>query len=431
MVVAPPVVEPTADAFSVGGAGRLLADVRQPRHELIEFSRCPYINEVCGQVVAGEAVLVAGAPGSNKSTLTRQLGIDLALQGKGVLFILTEESPERLKAAVLKQTSEMSAADVRRALSNLHVETSIRDVLMLPNFLAQSVLSPTGAFHGVSMIVIDSIQGPGLSANDFDRWQALFQATTLTRAARVLTFLVCHVTKAGSIAGPKALEHAVDCTILIRKAYTRRQINVMKNRFGPETARPLQLALDPTTVTLLPCPHAETMTAVARGWLPGLGITEVQGAVTLPRPGTPARVVAPGLPRKEIDQYLSGICQISGFELADFDLSIQCRLPGERRYRNVLGLPLCMALASSYVQRPVPPNQIHLGEIDLMRQVRDVPPMLLEELEMAIDAGDMPRGVRIFCPPSAAAQLPTGNDIEIVQCRRLDDAIFGTWPALR
>jgi DNA repair protein RadA/Sms len=153
-------------------------------------------------------------------------------------------------------------------LANLHVETCINDVLMLPGFLTQTVLNHNGVYHGVSMVVIDSIQGPGLSANDFERWQALLQATALTRAARVVTLLICHVTKSGEIAGPKALQHAVDCTILIRKASTRRQFTVLKNRFGPETARPMQLELDTTTVTLRPCPHAETLTSVV-AMLPG------------------------------------------------------------------------------------------------------------------------------------------------------------------
>ncbi len=412
-------------------AARLLSDVRQPRHERVEFSKNPFFEELLGQIVREEAILLAGAPGSNKSTLSRQLAIDLAANGRRTLFILTEENPERLKSAILKMTSDWSADDVKKVLSNLHVETTLHDVLMLPGFLTQAVVSPDGPYHGVDMVVIDSIQGPGLSANDFERWQALFQATALTRAARVMTLLVCHVTKSGEIAGPKALQHAVDATVLIRKAYNRRQIAVLKNRFGPETARPMQLELETTTVTLRPCPHAETLTAVARGYLPGIGITEVQGAVTLPRPGSPARVVAPGLPRKEIDQYLSGICQIEGFELADFDLSIQCRLPGERRYRGVLGLPLCLALAASYIQKPIPERNIYLGEIDLCRNVRDVSPPILDDLLMSLEISESNQKLCVLGPPDAVSRLAGVPGIETVVCRKLEEAFFHTWPELR
>jgi DNA repair protein RadA/Sms len=302
---------------------------------------------------------------------------------------------------------------------------------MLPNFFASQILNPHGAYHGVSMIVLDSIQGPGLSANNFEAWQSLIQFLSLTRAAQVMTMAICHVTKRGEIAGPKALEHAVDCTILIRKAYNRRMISVLKNRFGPETARPMQLEIDPLTLRLRLSPHAETITAVARGYLPGAGLTEVQGAVMLPKPGAAAKVTAPGLPRKEIEQYVSGLCQVPGFELADFDLSIQCRVPGERCYRSVLGLPLSLALAASYIQQPIPERQLHIGEIDLCRNVRDVPAALLNDLATSIATGEITLPLRILCPPSAAAQLPNGNGVEIVPCRRLDDAIFATWPHLR
>lgn len=418
----------TGSAF--GGPSALL-DVPQVRHESVDLVQTAFFGEACGQIVKEEAILLAGAPGANKSTLARQIAVDMALQGKHVLLMLTEESPQRLKSAVLRMTADRSADEVKKVLEHLHAETAIHDIELLPGYLARNVLNPLGPYHGVSMIVLDSIQGPGLSANAHDKWQSLFEFTSLTRSAQITTVLICHVTKSGEIAGPKALQHAVDCTVLIRKAYNRRLVSVLKNRFGPETARPLQLQLDAATVTLVPCPHAETVTAVARGFLPGLGITEVQGAVALPKPGTPAKVTAPGLPRKEIEQYLSSICQVPGLELADFDLSIQCRLPGERRYRGVLGLPLCLALVSSYIQKPIPPNQLHLGEIDLCRNVRDVPDALMSDLAQAIVSGLVETPLRVLCPPSAGGHLAGLPGVQVVPVRKLDEAIFATWPELR
>jgi DNA repair protein RadA/Sms len=346
-------------------------------------------------------------------------------------MILTEEPAERAKSGFLKMSSDLAPSKVRGAMSNVHVETGIHDVTALPNFFASQVLNSNGMYHGVSMIVLDSIQGPGLSASNFEAYQSLIQFFSLTRAARILTLAVCHITKRGEIAGPKALEHAVDCSVLIRKAYDRRQLSVLKNRFGAETARPMQMEIDPVTLKLRPSPHAESITAVARGFLPVVGLTEVQGAVTLPKPGAAARVTAPGLPRKEIEQYVSGLCQVPGFELADFDLSIQCRVPGERRYRSVLGLPLSLALAASYIQQPIPEKQLHIGEIDLCRNVREVPPALLNELSNSLTNGEIALPIRILCPPSAVSQLPSGNGVELVPCRKLDDAIFSTWPNLR
>jgi DNA repair protein RadA/Sms len=348
---------------------RLLIDVQPTRYENIEFEDNLFFNDLCGTIVDGEIFLLAGAPGSNKSTLARQLILGRAIRGVPALKILTEETRERVRSGMITMTSDMPPSKVRAALSHIHVETGIHDVQMLPNFFVTQVLNPDGVYHGIRLIVLDSIQGPGLSAANFDAYQALIQFFSLARAAKITVLAICHITKRGEIAGPKALEHAVDCSILIRKAYNRRMISVLKNRFGAETARPMQLEIDPMTLKLRPSPHAETVTAVARGFLPGAGVTEVQGAVALPKPGAAAKVTAPGLPRKEIEQYVSGLCQVPGFELADFDLSIQCRVPGERRYRSVLGLPLSLALAASYIQQPIPERQLHIGEIDLCRNV--------------------------------------------------------------
>lgn len=382
-------VPPSVHSFVNPAAARLLIDVRHTRHELVEFAGNRWFNDLCGQTPREEAILLAGAPGSNKSTLARQLTLDLVSQGYRALLILTEESAERAKAGFVNMAGEWPQSKVRAALANIHVETGIHDVEMLPSFFASQVLNPHGPYHGVSLIVLDSIQGPGLSANNFDAYQALIQLFALTRAAQIMTLAICHVTKRGEIAGPKALEHAVDCSILIRKAYNRRMISVLKNRFGPETARPLQLEVDPITLRLRKSPHTETLTAVARGYLPGAGLTEVQGAVALPKPGAAAKVTAPGLPRKEIEQYVAGLCQVPGFELADFDLSIQCRVPGERRYRSVLGLPLSLALAASYIQQPIPERHLHVGEIDLCRNVREVPAALLNDLSNSINSGEI------------------------------------------
>ena len=89
--------------------------------------------------------------------------------------------------------------------------------------------------------------------------------------------LICHVTKKSEIAGPRALEHNIDCAWVLRKAMNYRPLFVPKNRFGPETCRPLPLEVDPIRVCLRVSPHASTMTSVARSYLPGLGATEIQG----------------------------------------------------------------------------------------------------------------------------------------------------------
>jgi DNA repair protein RadA/Sms len=316
-------------------------------------------------------------------------------------------------------------------LANLHVETGVQDLEALPSFFANHALSPIGAYHGIKLIVIDSVQGSGLQASAARKWHGLYQFTALTRAAQITTMLIAHVTKKNEIAGPRSTEHNIDVAFILRKAGKNRHFGVPKNRFGPEVYRLVALELDAEKVTLSLSPHVDSFTTVARSYLPGLGLAEVQGAVTLPRWGTTAKVMAPNLPRREIEQLIACIGQMPGLELDDLNFSIQCRLPGERRYSGVLGLPLCLSLVASFLQKPIPPNQLHFGEIDLCRSVRDVPEGLLAELVEAIASGHIPTPLRIFAPPSAMAHLPSGRGIEILPCRRLDDALYHTWTDLR
>src|SRR5205085_10152002 len=101
---APPPNRPFVPGCSA--AARLLIDVRPPRHENVEFPSNPFFNDLCGQIVREEAILLAGAPGSNKSTLARQLTLDLVSTDRRALMILTEESAERAKACFLTMASE-------------------------------------------------------------------------------------------------------------------------------------------------------------------------------------------------------------------------------------------------------------------------------------------------------------------------------------
>ena len=113
-------VTPTIHPFAAtsAAASRLLIDVRHTRHETVEFVGNTFFNDLCGQIVREEAVLLAGAPGSNKSTLARQLTLDLVDQGHRALMILTEESAERAKAGFVNMAGQWPQSKVRAALSN-------------------------------------------------------------------------------------------------------------------------------------------------------------------------------------------------------------------------------------------------------------------------------------------------------------------------
>lgn len=134
----------------------------------------------------------------------------------------------------------------------------------------------------------------------------------------------------------------------------------------------------------------------------------------------------------EIEQLLDCIGQIENLDVSDLDYRIQCRLPRSGQYVSHLGLPLCMALVASYCHKALPADHLYLGEIDLFRNVLEVPPPLLESLIYAIDTGEVTTPVTLFVPPTAMQHLPRSHPtVRLVPCRTLEEAICKTWPELR
>jgi len=190
--------------------------------------------------------------------------------------------------------------------------------------------------------------------------------------------------------------------------------------------------MDKTSTALSLAPHSDAVSTVARSYLGrDVALPEVQAAVSLPSYGNRGRITAPGLPKKEIEQLTNCISQIPDMDIDDLDYTIHCRLPGERRYRGILGLPLSMALIASYLQKDIPSHHIYIGEIDLLRKVREVPEPIITDLWEAIEAGEIPRPVRLFLPPGSASLVrETTEHVTVMACQRLEDAVYGTWPDL-
>jgi len=191
--------------------------------------------------------------------------------------------------------------------------------------------------------------------------------------------------------------------------------------------------MDRVTTALRLAKHSDAVSTVARTFLGrDRALPEVQAAVSLPSYGSRGRITAPGLPRKEIEQLTNCISQLPDMDIGDLDYTIHCRLPGERVYRSVLGLPLSLALIASYIQKDIPEHHIYIGEIDLLRKVREVPDQIILDLSEAIKANEIRRPIRVFLPPVSASLLQEAfADVTVVSCDRLEDAVFNTWPELR
>ncbi len=385
-----------------------------------------------GRFIKGGVYLLAGQPGIGKSTLAIQLALDLGRQGHRSVYVLTEQSREELAQRARLIMTGWSSKDIKTALSQVEPEEGVHDIENLPSFLMHQIMSPSGKYHGAACIIIDSIQGHGLPSTASKKYRQLYEFSRQCKSAGITVVLVAHVTKRGDIAGPKDLEHNVDCVVVMRKAMAFRPMFVPKNRFGPAVLKPVPLEMDRISTALTLAPHSAAVSTVARSYLGRDPVLpEVQAAVALPSYGSRGRITAPGLPKKEIEQLANCISQIPDMDIDELDYSIHCRLPGERRYRGILGLPLSIALIASYLQKDIPGHHIYVGEIDLLRKVREVPESIITDLWEAIEAGDISRPVRLFLPPESAALLrDTTDSVTVMACEHLEDAVYGTWPEL-
>ena len=414
-----------------------LLAITETEHAEIELSETlAWLRQRIAKFVIGGIYLLAGQPGIGKSRLSTQIALDLGRRGKKTLYVLTEQSQDDLAKVARQMTSDWPRKDAKLAMGNVLPEESVYDIETLPSFLAHQVMSHSGKYHGIKLIVIDSVQGHGLSASATRKYKQVYEFCRQCKTAGITVLLVAHVTKKGDVAGPKDMEHNVDCILVMGRAMIYRPMFVPKNRFGPAIFKPIPLEMDKITTALRLSPHSDSVSSVAHSYLGRhIGIAEAQASVALPAYGNRGKITAPGLPRKEIEQLTTCISQLPEMQIEDLDYTIQCRLPGDKRYRGLLGLPLCMALIASYIQKDIPSYYLYLGEIDLLRKVREVPDEIVLDLwEQLKDSTNtaIPKPIRIFCPKESADLLK--DEVEgatVVACERLDDAVFLTWPELR
>ncbi|MBI3073291.1 MAG: AAA family ATPase [Deltaproteobacteria bacterium] len=318
-------------------------------------------------LVPGGVYLLAGPPGAGKTTAAAQVAIGAATAGYDVLFVATEQRAETI-ASYFRRIAV--TADALGGLGRIRIDDSINDIAELPAFLKGAALGADTATN-LKLVVVDSIQGRGLSAVATKTYSALFEFTADARRRGLVVLLLAHVTKRGSIAGPKALEHDVDCVITMRNAFGLRPVFVSKNRFGATHPEPTVLAVDESGA-LFESKLQTAQAAVAAG-LTGLGLerAECQTAVSIPKFGQSARLNAPFLPSKKIQQILSVLSQIDGVDLSDLSYDVNCLMPQRHQYRGELDLALAVSMLASYARLPVPADALFVGELDLAAQIRE------------------------------------------------------------
>lgn len=416
-------------------------DITSKGHDVFELVSLSWLEKaITPGFIRGGVYLVAGEPGIGKTTLAIQVLGELAMQGVKVLYLTTEQGLGDLKRAVIRIHGDSAGQLPKPIRDNFYFDDTIEDIDALPRFLARRILTEGEEYHGIQALVVDSVQGRGLSSSATQKYRALYEFAENAKAQGLVLILIGHVTKKGQIAGPKDLEHNVDCVMYIRRAFRLRPFFVPKNRFGPAMLDPLVLMMDDRG-RLKKSPHMAAKSSAVLGYA-GIGeeLAEGQASVTLPRYGSRPELNAPFLPAKKIKQLLSILSAIKEVDLTDLSYEINCYVPRQQRYREELDLPIAIALLSSYLQRPVPDRALFVGELDLTRRIRSPEDTYLAALASLLTGAQRGKIKRLYisdeCANSLGRMRPESQGqtvrevVEIIGASELEQLLKQLWPDL-
>jgi DNA repair protein RadA/Sms len=342
-----------------------------------------------GGLVPGAAILLAGEPGVGKSTLLLEVAARNAARGHRTLYLTGEES-----AAQVRMRADRTGG-VHDELY-LAAETDLGAILGHVDAVAPTLL------------VVDSIQT--ISASDLDGvpggvTQVKEVAAALIRMAKqrgVTLVLIGHVTKDGSIAGPRVLEHLVDVVLQFEGERTSRlrMVRAVKNRFGPVdevgcfdlSAAGIVAITDPTGLFLDARTNPVPGTCVAvtmEGRRPLLG--EVQALVTPTSAERPRRTTS-GVDSARLAMILAVLQQHAGIRLSNNDVFVSS-VGGARLTDSANDLAIALAVVSAALGQPLGRHVAAIGELGLsgeIRRVRDLGARLAETARMGFRAAVVP-----------------------------------------
>ena len=360
------------------GKGRLLANVRTVKAESItdlssgeEIRFSTGMGELDrvlgGGAVKGSLVLVGGAPGIGKSTLMLQICKKLGEQFR-VLYVSGEESVHQLK---------LRAKRLHVESKNLYVlsETNLGDVLECVNEEQPEVL----IVDSIQTLYNEELNSPAGSVGQVkDCTMKLMQ---LAKEGSITVFVIGHVNKDGFIAGPKVLEHMVDCVLYFEgeQHMAYRILRAAKNRFGATNEIGVFEMLDcglrevenPSEMLLSGRPEdapGSCVTCVMEGARPVLA--EVQ-ALLAPTNANYPRRTCNGLDSNRASMLLAVLEKRGRLRMSQCDAFFNI-IGGLTLDEPAADLPTLVAIASSYLDKPVPAKLAAIGEVGLSGEVRSV-----------------------------------------------------------
>ncbi len=367
-----------------------------------------------GGVVPGSTVLIGGDPGIGKSTLLLQALYQVARQNKKVLYVSGEESQHQIK---LRSRRLGIRADQLYILS----ETELEQIL---NHIKQ--ISPV-------CVVVDSIQtvftsqlasAPGSVSQIRESAARLIY---YTKKAHISLFLVGHVTKDGTIAGPRVLEHMVDTVLYFEgeAGSPYRIIRGVKNRFGSTheigvfemKEGGVHEVLNPSELFLSERPKGASGSVVVsslEGSRPIL--VELQALVSPTHFGLPRRM-AVGVDLNRVLLLLAVLEKRGGMPLGSQDVYVNVA-GGLRINEPALDLGIALAVASSLGEYPIDPDMMVLGEVGLSGEIRAV-----AQAEVRVREASKLGFKKCILPAKNMGEINGDGKLELLGVRHLQEAI--------
>ena len=374
-------------------------NVNRTKTDMDEFNRV-----LGGGVVPGSLVLIGGDPGIGKSTLLLQVSTQLSHKGT-VLYVSGEESAEQIKLRA-ERLGDIDSEFYLYAETNMHqIRAEIEKIK--PDFLIidsiQTIISPE----------ISSVQGSVSQVREVTA-----ELMQLAKTNNIATFIVGHMTKEGTLAGPRTLEHMVDTVLYFEgeRQHTFRILRAVKNRFGSTNeigifemqSGGLVEVLNPSQVFLeerLDGATGSSIVVTMEGTRPILA--EVQALVTPTMFGNAKRTTT-GLDFNRASLIMAVLEKRAGLLLQNQDAYLKSA-GGVKLDEPAIDLAVAVAIASSYKDLPTNPQECFIGEIGLTGEIRRV-----NRIEQRINEAAKLGFTKVYAPKNSLTGLNIPENIEVI-----------------
>lgn len=373
--------------------------VARTKTNMEEFNRV-----LGGGVVPGSLVLIGGDPGIGKSTLLLQVSTQLSTIGT-VLYVSGEESAQQIKLRA-ERLGDIDSEFYLYAETNMQsIRTEIEKIK--PDFLIidsiQTIMSPD----------ISSVQGSVSQVREVTN-----ELMQIAKTNNIATFIVGHMTKEGTLAGPRTLEHMVDTVLYFEgeRQHTFRILRAVKNRFGSTNeigifemqSQGLVEVLNPSEVFLEERLDGATGSAIVvtmEGTRPILA--EVQALVTPTMFGNAKRTTT-GLDFNRASLIMAVLEKRAGLLLQNQDAYLKSA-GGVKLDEPAIDLAVAVALASSYKDKPTNPQECFIGEIGLTGEIRRV-----NRIEQRINEAAKLGFTKVYAPKNSLTGIKVPKEITVV-----------------